>query len=31
MLTKFRAVFIVFVVPDILCMSMLNDCERVQK
>ena len=26
MLTEFRVVFITFVVPDILCMTMLNDC-----
>ena len=31
MLNKFRAVFIAFVVPDIMCMLMLSDCERVQK
>ena len=26
MLTKFRAVFMAFVIPDILYMSMLSDC-----
>ena len=26
MLTKFRAIFMAFVVSDILCMSMLSDC-----